>query len=142
LFLNGKFLRRHIGYHSFANTCVFSFIGIRLSIIPLIFLHVFPVVLCVSLYSRSSFSSSQLSRYLKAVVCFSCWPSTVICNCSIRSEFRIVIVFIEFCSFRQHYIDRGYYEVSWLENWKLRPKKKICGFPVSSYKNLGRVGRF
>ena len=21
-------------------------------------------------------------------------------------------------------------------------KKKICGFPVSSYKNLGRVGRF
>jgi hypothetical protein len=24
---------------------------------------------------------------------------------------------------------------------KLRPKKK-CGFPVSSYKNLGRVGRF
>ena len=24
----------------------------------------------------------------------------------------------------------------------LRPKKKICGFPVSSYKNLGRVGRF
>ena len=22
------------------------------------------------------------------------------------------------------------------------PKKKICGFPVSSYKNLGRVGRF
>jgi hypothetical protein len=22
-----------------------------------------------------------------------------------------------------------------------RPKKKICGFPVSSYKNLGRVGR-
>jgi hypothetical protein len=25
---------------------------------------------------------------------------------------------------------------------RLRPKKKICGFPVSSYKNLGRVGRF
>jgi hypothetical protein len=24
----------------------------------------------------------------------------------------------------------------------LRKKKKICGFPVSSYKNLGRVGRF
>ena len=24
----------------------------------------------------------------------------------------------------------------------IRPKKKICGFPVSSYKNLGRVGRF
>ena len=23
----------------------------------------------------------------------------------------------------------------------IRPKKK-CGFPVSSYKNLGRVGRF
>jgi hypothetical protein len=23
-----------------------------------------------------------------------------------------------------------------------RAKKKICGFPVSSYKNLGRVGRF
>ena len=23
-----------------------------------------------------------------------------------------------------------------------RPKKKICGIPVSSYKNLGRVGRF
>ena len=21
-------------------------------------------------------------------------------------------------------------------------QKKICGFPVSSYKNLGRVGRF
>ena len=24
----------------------------------------------------------------------------------------------------------------------MRQKKKICGFPVSSYKNLGRVGRF
>jgi hypothetical protein len=24
----------------------------------------------------------------------------------------------------------------------VRPKKKICGFPVSSYKNLRRVGRF
>jgi hypothetical protein len=24
----------------------------------------------------------------------------------------------------------------------IRQKKKICGFPVSSYKNLGRVGRF
>ena len=23
-----------------------------------------------------------------------------------------------------------------------KAKKKICGFPVSSYKNLGRVGRF
>jgi hypothetical protein len=27
-------------------------------------------------------------------------------------------------------------------NCYIRPKKKICGFPVSSYKNLGRVGRF
>ena len=25
---------------------------------------------------------------------------------------------------------------------KCKAKKKICGFPVSSYKNLGRVGRF
>jgi hypothetical protein len=24
----------------------------------------------------------------------------------------------------------------------VKAKKKICGFPVSSYKNLGRVGRF
>ena len=27
-------------------------------------------------------------------------------------------------------------------NSSIRPKKIICGFPVSSYKNLGRVGRF
>ena len=62
-------------------TCVFSLIGIRLSyIIPLTFLHVFPVpcsLACTSL-SKSPLSCSQLPRYLKAVICFSCCPSAVI----------------------------------------------------------------
>ena len=68
--------------HSCLYTCVFSLIGIRLScIIPLTFLHVFPACTlqsCVISLSKSPLSCCQLPRYLKAVVCFSCCPSTII----------------------------------------------------------------
>jgi hypothetical protein len=34
------------------------------------------------------------------------------------------------------------HEECWSLGLSSQAKKKICGFPVSSYKNLGRVGRF
>ena len=41
--------------------------------------------------------------------------------------------------------EKHFGDVGILDKYKYnnnKAKKKICGFPVSSYKNLGRVGRF
>ena len=62
-------------------------------------------------------------------------------------KFRILTKFVWFgnvsncLSFKYHFEDITKFIIM-VKNGNNEAKKKICGFPVSSYKNLGRVGRF
>ena len=92
---------------------------------------------------RTAFNHSWiLTRHLDRIFFNAVSLITYFKKRSISSWFVFSISWT-FVPCRSVFVSRRHWNLTRFTSIKItKAKKKICGFPVSSYKNLGRVGRF